>query len=375
MTIRVLISGAGVAGPALALAFRRVHARADVTVVEVAPRVRTSGFAVDFRGPTHLGVLERLGVLDDLREQQTHGSAMTFVAEDGSEIFRLPPEFTGGELEVRRSDLSATLVRHSAPSTEYVFGDTITGLTETPDGVEVQFRRAATRTFDVVVGADGMHSGVRRLSFGPERDFVRHLRYYLAGWNVSGTGSDVLHYGVPGRLAVLGPTAAMLVFAAPELPVDFHDVAQQKELITSTFRGLGWRVPELLAGLADAPELYFDSISRVQAPTWTNGRVALLGDAAWGVTLGGMGVGTGIVGAYVLAGELAAGRPLSAYEQHLRPYAGRWQKRADPGRFLAPRTRSGLWLRNSLFRRAFVRDLLLKSTDNFASDPALPSYA
>ncbi|MFG1922655.1 FAD-dependent monooxygenase [Cryptosporangium sp. NPDC048952] len=373
MTKNVLISGAGIAGPALALALGR-HGF-GVTVVEVAPHLRTSGFAVDFRGPTHLGVLERLGVLDELRELQTHGSAMSVVDEAGREIFRLPPEFTGGELEVLRSDLSATLMRHSAPTTEYLFGDAITGLTETPDGVHVEFRHAAARTFDIVVGADGMHSAVRRLRFGPEQDFVKHLDYYIAGWAVPTTSTDAQHYGVPGKLASVGAGNAMIVFAAPELPVDLHDLAQQKDLISSVYHGLGWRVPEMLAALRDAPEIYFDSISRVSAPAWTTNRVALLGDAAWGVTLGGMGVGTGLVGAYVLAGELAGGRPLSAYEAHMRPYAGRWQKHAHPGRFLAPRTRHGLWLRNRLFSTALVRKSLLLSTDSFAKDPALPTYA
>lgn len=382
---KILISGAGVAGPALALALSRSSVDFDVTVVEVAPRLRTSGFAVDFRGPTHLGVLERLGVLDELKSLQTHGSAMSVVGDDGREIFRLPAEFTGGELEVLRSDLSAVLVRAGAPTTEYLFGDAITGLTETPDGVHVEFRHAAARTFDVVVGADGMHSAVRRLHFGPEEQYVRHLRYYIAGWDRPSpdrTSSDVQHFGVPGRLAALGPENVMAVFASPARTVDYYDTPAQKALISDVYQGLGWRVPEMLDALDAAPEIYFDAISRVDNPDWTKGRVALLGDAAWGVTLGGMGVGTGLVGAYVLAGELANGirsgsyeQSLTAYEQHLRAYAGRWQKHAHPGKFLAPRTRHGLWLRNTLFSTAVVRNLLLRSTDSFAKDPALPTYA
>ena len=369
----VLISGAGVAGPALALALSRHDV--DVTVVELAPRLRSSGFAVDFRGPTHFGVLERLGVLDELRDKQTHGSAMSAVDENGREIFRLPPEFTGGDLEVLRSDLSEVLVRRSAPTTEYLFGDRVTGLTETPDGVDVEFRHASARTFDVVVGADGMHSGVRRLRFGPEEQFVRHLGYYLAGWDARGLGEDSVHYAVPGKLAALSPGNAMVVFSAPDLAVDQQDAQRQKDLIKDVYRGLRWHVPAMLDDLDRAPELYFDSISRVHAPAWTSSRVALLGDAAWGVTLGGMGVGTGLVGAYVLAGELATGGSLGRYESHLRTYAGRWQKHAHPGRFLAPRTRYGLWLRNTLFSKSAVRKQLLRSTESFAADPALPTYA
>ncbi|MFI5952657.1 AAA family ATPase [Cryptosporangium sp. NPDC051539] len=182
----------------------------------------------------------------------------------------------------------------------------------------------------------------------------------------------------PGRvdLAIEVRAIALAVFRAPrEIP--FHD---PRGLIADTYAGLGWHVPEMLAGLDGAPEIYFDSIARVSVPSWTSGRTALPGDAAWGVTLGGMGVGTGIVGAYVLAGELAAaggdlGAALTAYERRMRPYAGRWQKNAQPGRFLAPRTRHGLWLRNTMLSNALVRRSMLGGTRKLADEPALPAYA
>jgi 2-polyprenyl-6-methoxyphenol hydroxylase-like FAD-dependent oxidoreductase len=123
--------------------------------------------------------------------------------------------------------------------------------------------------------------------------------------------------------------------------------------------------------------MYFDSISRVRAPRWTKGRVALLGDAAWGVTLGGMGVGTAVVGAYVLAGELARGdhqAALAAYEQRMRGYAGRWQKGASPGQFLAPSNAALLWLRNAMFSTKAVQKLMVAGTTRLASDVALPDY-
>src|SRR5947209_2662273 len=135
---------------------------------------------------------------------------------------------------------------------------------------------------------------------------------------------------------------AFMVFSGPRTDyAEWRNVERQKELITQAFTGLGWHVPHLLASLPGAEELYFDSISRVRLPRWTAGRVALLGDAAWGVTLGGMGVGTGIVGAYVLAGELAAARgdhriAFPAYEKRMRGYAGKWQRGANPGQVLAP---------------------------------------
>lgn len=140
-----------------------------------------------------------------------------------------------------------------------------------------------------------------------------------------------------------------------------------------------WHVPYLLGTLRDAPELYFDAICRVSVPRWSAGRVALLGDAAWGVTLGGMGVGASVVGAYVLAGELAASggdqaAGFAAYERRMRGYAARWQTGANPGQFLAPPTATRLWLRNAMFRTRLVQRLLLASTKSLATDFDLPDY-
>lgn len=387
--VRALVSGAGVAGPALAYWLARFGA--TTTVVEIAPALRTTGFGVDFRGPTHLGVLARMGVLDDLRAVQTHAGAMRAVDEHSNTIFELPAAFAGGDIEVLRSDLSRILHAHGAAAgVEYVFGDSITALHETADGVRVDLAAGAPRNVDIVIGADGLHSGVRRLAFGPESRFVRHLGHYIAGWDMRndlGVGPIPLQYNVPGRMASLaadprepGKAGAFCVFAGPELEVGWNDIARQKQLITEALSGMRWHVPALLDALRDVPDLYFDSVSRARLPQWTAGRVALLGDAAWGLTFGGMSVGAGVVGGYVLAGELArAGGDhrlaLPAYQRRMRRLAGRWQRGSNPGRFFAPKTAVGLRLRNSLLATKTVQKMMLSGTEALATDDGLPDYA
>ncbi|MFF8293149.1 FAD-dependent monooxygenase [Streptomyces sp. NPDC016309] len=387
MAKSVLISGAGVAGPALAYWLGRFGF--EPTVVELAPVLRDGGQAVDFRGETHLTVLARMGLLAELRRIETGGSPMTFVDERGRELLRLPAEFAGGDVEVLRGDLARLLHRHSLPYAEYVFGDSVTGLTETGGGVEVTFRHGAPRAFDLVIGADGLHSTVRRLAFGPEEGFVRHLGHYAATWrlpNHLGAAPGSVGYNAPGRLAAVGgdhrdpaKAGAFFVFAAPRLTYDRQDVAQQKALVADAFTGLGWEVPRLLDSLRDAPDLYFDSISRVDVPTWSTGRIGLVGDAACGATIGGMGTGTGVVAAYVLAGELALSRgdhrtAFARYENRLRRHARRCQKGGDrTGAFLAPATTRGLRIRNGLLRRRFVMDRMLKEGQK-VSTIALPDY-
>src|SRR6202453_1494942 len=313
---RILISGAGVAGPALASWLARRGAEA--TVVEYASALRGSGFTVDFRGPTHLGVLDRTGVLDELRGLQTHGGAMRFVDSRGKEKFEMPAEFAGGEVEVYRSDLSRVLYERSlAPDAggrvEYVFGDTITGLTETADAVHATFAKSADRTFDLVVGADGMHSAVRRLAFGPEEQFLRTLGYCLAGWdlpNELGLGGTPLQYNVPGRMAgaganLLDPGQAKTLFnfKTEDVTLARAGLDRQKQALREAFGGLGWQVPALLKSLDEADEMYFDSIARVKVPSFTSGGAALPAEPCWGVTRADRGVGTPIVGGYVSAGD------------------------------------------------------------------------
>jgi 2-polyprenyl-6-methoxyphenol hydroxylase-like FAD-dependent oxidoreductase len=328
-------------------------------------------------------------VLDELRDVQTRGGAMSFVDEHGREMFRLPAEFAGGDLEVHRRDLSRALYEHTADRAAYLFRDAITALTETAERVHVDFARGQSRTFDLVVGADGVHSGVRRLAFGDESQYVQHLGYYLAGWDLPNelrVGAVPQLYNVPGRMASVaadprepGRAGAFLVFASPRLDYDWHDSEQHKQLIAEAFAGLGWHVPHLLATLHHAPDVYFDAISRVRMERWCAGRIALLGDAGWGVTLGGMGVGTGIVGAYLLAGELAVAggnhrAAYTAYEHRMRGYAGLWQRAARPGQFLAPRSAAGLWLRNTLFKTRLVQRLLVTSSTSMATSAELPDY-
>ncbi|RSM51474.1 FAD-dependent oxidoreductase, partial [Amycolatopsis sp. WAC 01376] len=167
----VLISGASIAGPALAFWLSRQGYA--VPVVERSRELRSGGQAVDFKGPTHRAVLERMGILDEIERQQTGGLDQTIVDAEGRPLAVLPGEFTGGDVEIRRGDLARILYDRTSPDCEYVFGDSITSLTETPDGVDVTFEREAPRRFDLVFGADGIHSTVRRLAFGPETDYVQ----------------------------------------------------------------------------------------------------------------------------------------------------------------------------------------------------------
>ncbi|HWO64931.1 MAG TPA: FAD-dependent monooxygenase [Umezawaea sp.] len=370
----VLISGAGIAGPSLALWLDRAGCR--VTVVEKAPAPRSGGQAVDFKGATHLAVLERMGVLDEVRRRQTGGGDQTVIDADGRALTVIPGEFTGGELEIRRGDLAALLCERT-PGCEYVHGDTITSLTETADGVHVTFDRGAPRTFDLVVGADGIHSNVRRLVFGPETDHVRFLGHHYALATTDVSVAKPVMYNEPGRmLAVGGPKAdAFLVFASEPLDYDRYDPAQQKALLRNAFRDGGWRMSEVVDGLTD---VYLDSISRVEVDRWSRGRVVLLGDSAFGNTLGGFGTGLAVVGAYVLAGELVAAAgdhrvAFARYEEKFRPYAG-ISRNGNAGPFLAPRTRLGIRARNLLFQSPVLLRSMLWMTDRFATRIELDDY-
>lgn len=373
----VLISGASIAGPALAYWLNRYDF--DVTVVEKAPGVRPGGQAVDFKGATHRTVLDRMGILDDVRQAQTGGQDGIVVDAAGRKLAVIPAEFSGGEIEIVRGDLARLLYERTSTNCEYLFADTITSLTETAAGVEVTFSRSAPRKFDLVVGADGIHSNVRRLAFGPESDYVRHLGYYYAMADIDLGGGDEM-YNEPGRVAAVGgpKSPAFFVFASEPLDYDRDDIEQQKQLVIDAYRGGAWRIPELMAQIPDAENFYLDSLSRVTMDRYAGGRVALLGDAAYGNTLGGFGTGLAIVGAYVLAGELlrANGDYRLAYAQYEAKFRGyaKVSQRVNAGRLLAPRTRLGTRVRNLMFSASVLFTPLMKLMDRFATDIELEDY-
>jgi 2-polyprenyl-6-methoxyphenol hydroxylase-like FAD-dependent oxidoreductase len=373
----VLISGASIAGPSLAYWLERYGA--TVTVVERAPELRPGGQAVDFKGAVHRKVLEDMGLWDAIVARQTGGQDQTIVDADGRKIGLVPGALTGGDVEILRGDLAEILYGATRESCEYVFGDHITSLTETADGVHVTFAKGAPRTFDLVVGADGIHSAVRRLAFGPEQEFVTFSGYYYALVDL-GVTADHLMYNEPGRMVAIGGSKApaFFVFASPELTYDRYDAGQQADVLRTAYAGGGWRIPELLDRLPAAESVYVDSISRVSMDRWSVGRIALVGDAAYGSTLAGFGSGLAVVGAYVLAGELlvAGGDHRVAfrrYEEEFRSYAGVGEK-LRPGAVLAPRTRFGMRLRNLMFRTAGLMKPMMWVTDRFATAVELRDY-
>jgi 2-polyprenyl-6-methoxyphenol hydroxylase-like FAD-dependent oxidoreductase len=336
-TRSALISGASIAGPVLA--FWLADAGWDVTVVERAEHLRTSGYPVDIRGAA-VDVIRRMGLHDEVTAARYRHVPVTLLSPGGRrlttlEFGRLLNDEASGDVELTRGDLSEILYRAGGDRIAYVFGDSITSLAQKDSGVDVTFERGAPRTFDVVIGADGIHSNVRRLAFGDEAQFVRHLGPYAAIWDLPGDMFDAgtgFMYSHPGRTAMVerpadgGPARAFLAFVHPEPgAVNRRDDAAILAAARDAFAGDRWRTAEVIDTLPTADDLYFDTVSQVRMDGWSSGRVALVGDAAYAPAfLSGQGTSIAIVGAYLLASELVVNtdpvEAFTAYERRMRDY-------------------------------------------------------
>jgi len=383
----ILISGASIAGTTLAYWLHRYGF--DVTVVERGSAPREGGYAVDVRGPA-LRVLERMGVAAQARNFNCDTLETAFLDVRGKRAATMPLGFgviDAQDIEIMRGDLVRILYDATCPDVRYQFSDSIRALEQHADGVHVTFQQAPPRTFDLVVGADGLHSNVRRLCFGDEAQYMHHLGSYMAIFTVPNylrLDRYQYLYNAPGRVVCVKSTkgnAELKVttfFSSEKLAYDHHDIATQRSLTAAAFADTGWELPRLMREMQSAPDFYFDSTSQVRMPRWSQGRVALVGDAAACPSpLAGQGSSMALVGAYVLAGELAARRgdpsaALDSYEQRTRAFMLQNQAvSAELADGFAPKSSFGIWARNrsmalmrfvpgshhimSFFMRGFIR--------------------
>jgi 2-polyprenyl-6-methoxyphenol hydroxylase-like FAD-dependent oxidoreductase len=342
----VLISGAGIAGPALAFWLTKNGYR--VTVVEVADGIRPGGQTVDLRGAGG-DVVERMGLLDQMRGHALDQRGVAWIKADGSRRAEMPvTAFNGNglvsKLEILRGDLVDVLYQVTKDRTDYRFGTRIEGLSQTADAVQATLSDGTTLSADLVVGCDGPHSAVRRLVFGPEDQFVKPLGGYNAWFTAPDTvGLDgwYLMYQAPGLNASMRPShdpamcKAGLAFRSEPVDYDRRDADEQRALLATHFASAGWECDALLAAAATADDFYFDAFTQVHMSTISQGRVTLVGDAGYCASpLSGMGTSLALVGAYVLAGELVSADPsdaehiqaaLQRYEHVMRPYIDRCQ--------------------------------------------------
>lgn len=347
--INVLVSGASIAG--LSTAYWLSKYGFKVTIVERALHIRPGGQAVDVRGPA-LEVAERMGILDDIRDSSTKLNGMSVIdAVSGKEIFSNNEQtLTGGRLdspdvEILRDDLCKVLFYAVGDQANYIFNDSIVTLVQDDAGVDVTFANSVPQRFDLVIGADGLRSNVRKIVFGADEQFIRYLGHYVAIFTMPNFyeldhWEMIFQYeGNPLAVCIAkekhGEARAYLGFSADQpLEYDHRDINAQKRLIAERTDKVEGEITKLKEYMLASSNFYFDSVNQIIMDTWSKGRIGLVGDAGYSVSLSlGQGTSVAMVGAYVLAGELAAHRDdlqsaFGNYENELREYVIRNQNLA-----------------------------------------------
>lgn len=364
--MRVLVVGAGIAGPTLAYWLQRFGH--EVALVERAPRLREGGYVVDFWG-AGFDVADRMGIVPRLMAEGYHFCEAREVSRSGRRLSHFDPRhvvgLSGGRyVTIGRSDLSRAIYEAADGKVEAIFGDTVTSLDDAGDRVRVEFEHAATREFELVIGADGLHSRVRRLAFGPEHEFERPLGIAVAAFDVPGYRPRdelvaVMHTEVGHQVLRLALRDDVTMFCVMfrydgEMPED--DVVAQQEIVRRCLRGVGWEVPAILERMPEARTFYMDRASQIRMPSWSRGRVALIGDAGAAPSLlAGQGSALAMIEAYVLAYELREAHgdhrvAFARYERRLaRLVRGKQDGATGMVSAFVPRNRPLLLLRNVVF--------------------------
>lgn len=392
--MRIAINGAGIAGPTLAFWLQKSNH--EVVLVEQSPQVRSGGYVIDFWG-TGYDVAEKMGLILRIHELGYQVEEVRIEGRDGrkrggfsADVFsRLANDrFTS----LPRSDLSASIFEELNGNVETIFGDSIAEVEDRDDGARIHFKHAEPRDVDLVIGADGLHSHIRRLAFGPEEEFEFSLGYHVAAFEIDGyRPRDELVYvshAVPGKQISRfsmrdDKTLFLFVFRNEFLTGESTtNDDERKAALTNIFADVDWECPAILSALDDVHGVYFDRVSQIRMDRWTKGRTALVGDAAACVSLlAGEGTGLAMTEAYVLAGELARcgddyPTAFTRYEEKMMPFLKRKQQSAAKfASSFVPQSAIGISFRNVVTRLLgipFLADYFLGR--DLRDDFTLPDY-
>ncbi len=396
--MRILISGAGIAGPTLAYWLARYGF--ETTIVEKAPALRTGGYVIDFWG-AGFEIADRMGLSPEIMRRGYHVQGVHVVNASGRRVAGFSTDSfaratQGRYTTVARSELAALIFERLEGKVETIFGDSLSRIEQSNGCIQVVFESGAQREFDLVVGADGLHSRVRELVFGKERQFEKYLGYKVAAFPIAGyRPRDESRYVMftqvgqqVGRFAMHDDrTLFLFTFADPVADgTETGDIAAQKALLRQRFGNSGWECPQILRGLDGCNDFYLDRVSQIrmdpQQGLWTRGRVTLVGDAAFCVSLlAGQGTSLAMVAAYILAGELhrAGGdyaRAFTRYQELFGPFIFKKQKAAlrFAGTF-APKSKLSMFFRNqvmNLMKIPWVADLAIGR--DLEDKIAIPEY-
>jgi 2-polyprenyl-6-methoxyphenol hydroxylase-like FAD-dependent oxidoreductase len=367
--MKVLICGAGIAG--LALARRLATLGDEVVLLEHSPRPREEGYMIDFFGPGY-DAAEAMGLLPAIHQVTYPVEEASFVDQRGRRRAGLPYGLLRTALDGRlcslmRPDLEKVL-RDSLPTdVDLRFDSTLVGVEDRGNRVVVTLDDDATLEGDLLVGADGIHSTVRRLVFGEESKFLRYLGFHTAAFvfdapriRAASDGRFILTDTIDREMGFYrlrdGRVATFAVHRAPDPAVP----DDPRGAVRDGYRGLGWVVPDALEQCPPSEEVYYDQVAQIEMPSWSTGRVTLVGDACYAVSLlAGQGASLGIAGAYVLAVQLHAApsveRALAEYERLWRPVVQEKQKSGRAtARWFLPQSKLALRVRRAALRFAWV---------------------